>query len=146
MAQFARPDADLVDGNWVKGSGGNVDMFGEIDESSPVDTDYLQSPLAPVTEAMAVRLSDVEDPLSSGGHVIRVRYQKDAAGGATIGLTAQLRQGYVSEVSQGTLIHSEVFADIANGWVTGSVTLSGAEADAITDYADLQMRFVANQT
>jgi len=146
MPQFARPDADIVDGAWVKSTGGNVDMFTMIDEATPDDVDYIQSELAPAASAYAVRLSDVEDPLSDANHVVRYRYRKDAAGGATIGVTVQLRQGYVNESSQGTLIHSEVHANVGETWTAGTFTLTAPEAQAITDYSDLQLRFVANQT
>lgn len=145
MPQFARPDADIVDGAWTKSSGGQVDMYTMIDEVSFDDADYVQSESAPASSAFAVNLSNVEDPVSSTGHIIRYRYQKEAAGGAQIDLTVQLRQGYVSEVTQGALIHSEAHTNIGNGWTAGTFTLSGAEADAITDYTDLQLRLVANQ-
>jgi len=145
MAQFARPDADITDGTWTKGSGGAVDMFGEIDEVTASDTDYVQSEVAPATSAFAVNLGNVEDPQSSSGHIVRYRYQKDAAAGAQIDLVVQLRQGYFSEGTQGTLIASATHTNIPNGWTAGSFTLSGAEADNITNYNDLQLRLTATQ-
>jgi hypothetical protein len=57
----------------------------------------------------------------------------------------QLRQGYVSEGMPGTQIHQEVHNDIAETWADGSFTLSGGEADTITDYTSLYLRFVYNQ-
>lgn len=35
--------------------------------------------------------------------------------------------------------------NISSGWTAGSYTLSGAEADAITDYTNLYIRFLANK-
>jgi len=145
MAQFSRPDNDLVDGAWLNQAGSNVNMYQSIDESSADDADYVKSETAPSSSAMAVNLSNVEDPLSSTGHIIRYRYQKSASGGAQINLTVQLRQGYTTEGAQGTLIHSEVHSNIPNGWTAGTFTLSSGEADAITDYNDIQFRFVATQ-
>src|SRR3990167_7123908 len=113
MPQFARPDADLVDGNWVKSTGGNVDLFSMVDEASFDDADYIESGLAPSSDACALRLSDVEDPQSSSSHVVRWRHGEDGAGGGS--------------------------------WTADSFTLSGAEADAITDYTDLAIRLVASQ-
>jgi hypothetical protein len=69
---------------------------------------------------------------------MRWRRAKDAAGGATINLTIRLLQAAVQITSQADNGISEVFA-------TTSYTLSGAEADAITNYADLRLEFVATQ-
>jgi len=146
MPQFARPIADKVEGAWVKSTGGGTALYTMIDEAVADDADFIQSELAPANSVCCVDLSDVEDPQSSAGHVIRYRYRKDAAGGATIGVTVQLRQGYVNESSQGALIHSEVHAAIGEGWTAGTFTLTAGEADAITDYADLQLRFIANSS
>lgn len=146
MAQFGRPSADTNnDGAWVEDDDTSVDIYLEIDEVSASDADFIKSPSAPVNDVYVTKLTTLEDPVSSSGHTVRYRYQKDSAGGAQIDLTVQLRQGYVSEASQGTLIHSEAVTNISNGWTTGSFTLSGGEADSITDYTDLYIRFVANQ-
>jgi len=145
MPQFARPNADITDGNWLNDAGSAVDLFASIDEVTPSDTDFIESGLAPSSDAVAMHLSDPEDPQSSTGHIIRWRRGKNTSGGAQIDLTTQLRQGYVSEASQGTLITSQSDANIPDAFTTTSYTLSGAEADSITNYADLQLRIVANQ-
>src|SRR3990167_2042262 len=113
MPQYARPDADVTDGNWTKSTGGNVDLFSMVDESIADDGDYIESALAPSNDVCVLRLSDVEDPLSSNGHVVRFRRGKNSAGGAQIDLTVQLRQGYVDEETPGTLIAAVTRADIA---------------------------------
>ena len=41
MAQFARPDADISDGNWVNQAGNNTNLFASIDESVAADGDYI---------------------------------------------------------------------------------------------------------
>ncbi len=145
MPQFARPDADIVDGAWLNDVGSAVDMFQSLDETSSNDADFVESELNPSASAVAFGLSDVEDPQVSTGHIVRYRYQKDATGGNQIDLVVELRQGYISEVTQGTLIHSEAHTNIPNGWTAGTFTLSAVEADSITDYNDLQLRMSANQ-
>lgn len=145
MAQFARPTGDVTDGNWLNESASAVDMYQSIDEASASDSDYIESGSAPSSDVYVTSLGTVEDPLSSSGHTLRYRYQKDAAAGAQINLTVQLRQGYISEVSLGTLIKEITLTNIGNGWTTGSTTLSGGEADSITDYSDLFLRLVATQ-
>ena len=145
MPQFARPNADIVDGNWTKSTGGNVDLFSMIDEVTADDTDFIQSALAPANDAAAMHLSDVEDPQVSTGHIVRYRFKKSAAAGAQIDLIVQLRQGYTAEATQGTLIHAETHANISDVITAGTFTLTAVEADAITNYNDLQVRLNANQ-
>ena len=150
MPVWAVPDADLVDGAWLD-DGGAATLFPHIVPGTPGsigagdDATFIESELAPSTSAVAVNLSDIDDPLASTGHIMRWRRQKDAAGGGQIDLVVQLRQGYVNESTLGTLINSFTDADIPSAWATASDTLSGAEADAITDYTDLQGRMTANQ-
>lgn len=145
MAQFARPIADLVNESWTEDDGTTTDLYDQIDETSFDDADFVQSALAPTADVFAVDLGTVEDPVSSAGHVIRYRYAKSAAGGAQIDLTVQLRQGYVNEGTQGTLIEEWIHTDISETLTTAQQTLGATEADSITDYANLQLRFVANQ-
>lgn len=147
MAQFARPQADITDGAWLNQASSATDMYQSIDEdvSSPNDSDYIQSESAPSSSACAFDLSTIEDPVSSSGHIMRWRRSKNASGGAQINLTVELRQGYTGEGAQGTLINSFSDTNIPDAAATTTDTLSGAEADAITDYADLQVRFVATQ-
>lgn len=140
MAQFARPDADTYNAD-----GWTSPAWSLLDEVVASDADKAVTASAPTSDVLVVSLSDVEDPVSSAGHVVRYRYQKSAAGGAQIDLTVQLRQGYVSEASLGTLIAGWTHTNIANGWTTAAQTLIAAEADAITNYASLYLRFLANQ-
>ena len=145
MVQTARPSSDVVDGAWIKGSGGNTDMYAEIDEVTASDTDYIESEAGPSASACAVGLSSVNDPVSSIGHILRYRYQNSASGGLNINLLIQLRQGYVSEASLGTLIAETTILSIPTSFTSGSITLSAAEADAITNYGSLFLRLVATQ-
>lgn len=138
MAQFGRPEADIT--AWASGT------FADIDETVANDADYVSSDTAPANDPYVTRLSDMEDPVSSTGHIVRYRYRKNSAGGAQIDLTVQLRQGYVNEGTPGTLIATlGTHTNVSDTWTAGSYTLSGAEADAITDYTSLFVRFVANQ-
>ena len=147
MAQFGRPEADTYNGDgWTEDDGDTTNMFQEIDETSASDTDYVRSALAPTNDAVVFRFSDVEDPVSSSGHIVRWQWGKDAASGATITGTVELRQGYVNEGTQGTLIATCASAEtVPDTFTADSYTLTGGEADAITDYTSLFIRIVANQ-
>lgn len=145
MAQFGRPSTDTTRDNWEEDDGTTTDIFDQIDESAADDNDYVRTVLTPTSDVYVTKLTTVEDPLVSTGHVVRYRYRKDASGGAQIDITVQLRQGYTNEGSPGTLIAAATHTNVSDTITAGSITLSGAEADAITNYADLFLRFVANQ-
>lgn len=146
MAQFGRPSTDTTRDNWEEDDGTTTSIFDQIDEASFDDADYIRTVLVPTSDVYVTKLSAVTDPLQSTGHIARYRYKKDAAGGAQIDLTVELRQGYTNEGSQGTLIKTlGTHTNISDTITAAAVTLSGAEADSITDYSDLYLRFVANQ-
>jgi hypothetical protein len=63
----------------------------------------------------------------------------------SITITQELRQGYVSESNQGTLIASQTRSGITSTtWTTSAYNLTAAEAGAITDYSNLYFRFHSN--
>ncbi len=145
MAQFGRPSADTTIGAWEDELGGTASIFQSIDETSPNDSDFITSEFDPSASPYVTALTSVTDPNVSTGHTVRYRARKDPSTGAQIDLTVELRQGYVSEGSPGTLIASEVQLDLPTSFTTFALVLSGGEADSITDYSDLFLRFVANQ-
>ena len=146
MAQFGRPSADTSIGGYTDQAGGTTNIYATIDEVVASDADYIRSVVAPANAPYVTKFTALEDPVSSSGHVLRCRMAKDAAGGATINATVQLRQGYVNEAGQGTLIATiPNTANVGETFTDYTHTLSGAEADAITDYASLYIRIVANQ-
>ena len=146
MAQFARPSADTTVDNWLENDDTTDALYTRIDEVSFDDADYIKTQLTPTSDVYVCKLSSVTDPVSSVNHTVRYRYGKDVAGGDQIDLTVQLRQGYINEGSPGTLIATiGTHTNIADGFTAGSYTLSAGEADAITNYADLYLRFLANK-
>ena len=147
MAQFARPDADTYNGDgWTEDDGTSTDMYLEVDEAIADDADYVRSPVTPTNDVVVFRLSDVTDPVSSSSHTLRVRNSADQDAQETIDFLFELRQGYTNEGSQGTLIASTTRTGVTSTtWTTTSYTLSGAEADAITDYTALFVRIRANK-
>ena len=144
MAQKARPSADTYLGNYEDELGGTTSIYQSIDEVSADDADYVASESAPSSSAYVTKLTTLTDPVSSTGHTLYYRYEKSGSG-PQVDLVIQLRQAYVSEASQGTLIASDTKTDIPATPTAGSMTLSGVEADAITDYTDLYVRVVYDQ-
>lgn len=145
MAQFGRPSTDTTRDNWEEDDATTTNIFDQIDEAVTDDLDYIQTQLAPTNDVYVTKLTTLEDPVSSTGHIVRWRHRKSAAAGAQIDLTVQLRQGYTNEGSPGTLIVGVTRTNISDSITADSITLSGGEADSITDYTDLYLRFVANQ-
>lgn len=148
MAQTAVPIADTTLGNYTNGSGGTTNIYDKIDETvaAASDLDYIKCPSAPVNEVYVCQLTALSDPNSSSDHVISARVRKDVAGGGTIDFDVQLREGYVNEGSPGTLIATLEINDVTSSYATSTYTLSAAEANSITDYGDLYLRVICNQT
>ena len=149
MAQYATPSADQTDGTWVDQAASNVDMYLDIVPGTPGtigagdDTTYITSEANPSASACEFDLSTIEDPASSTGHIMRWRRQKSATGGGVINLTVELRMA--STGGNGTLINTFADNTLPDAFATTTDTLTGGEADTITDYADLQIRFIATQ-
>ena len=145
MTQYARPSADTYIGNWEDQGAGTTNIYLSVDEVTPGDSDYIVSDAGPSSSPYVCALSTITDPATGAGHLPAYRYGKDQAAGAQIDITVQLREGYVNEGTPGTLIKQWVHTDVSDTMTTASPGLSAAEADSISDYADLFYRFVADQ-
>jgi hypothetical protein len=151
MAQYGVPVADVADGDWTDQAASNVDMFEDIVPGTPGsigggdDATYAQSGSNPSSDACEFDLTlSLEDPVSSTGHIMRWRRQKSASGGGTINMIVNLREG--STGGNGTLINGFADNTLPDTWATTSDELTGGEADAINNYDDLQIEFIATQT
>lgn len=140
--QVLAPSADSADGSWTDDGGGTA-LAAAIDESTPSDTDYIQSDLAPSTSGCRVKLASSGDPLSSVNHQVRWRVGKNTTGGDTINVTVKLIEGGGDVLGAGTVIASFARNNV-DSLTTYTETLSGAEADSITDYSDLYLEFYAD--
>lgn len=146
MTQYLRPEADTYIGNYEDELGGTSDIFESINEVSAGDADYVISPHDPTDEVYVCGLTTATDPETMANHVVRYRYAKSAEFGDQTDLVVELREGYTNEGSQGSLIKQWTHSDISAVLTTAEQTLSDAEADSITDYSDLFLRFVFNTT
>jgi hypothetical protein len=109
-----------------------------INESTRDDSDFIRSHILPLEETLVATfeagLSDLTDPTTGIGHVMRYAYKKSATSGRTIALQVELLEG---ATARATRTHSNISAN----WTQADETLTIAEADAITDYTDLRMKF-----
>jgi hypothetical protein len=128
VQRYARPDADVSDGNWLPSTPG--DLYAMLDEEITADdNDYIYTTTA---STCVLRLSNATDPGTSNQHVLRYRVR--SADGSTLVVT--LKQG-------ATTIATRTHSALGTGWTTLEMTLSGAETDAITDYNDLTVTLEA---
>jgi hypothetical protein len=133
ILQVARPSADHTDGNWTDAVGNNTALYASIDEAVTDDGDYIQSEIGVETDICRVKLGSLSDPSSSTDHT--VTYRAQSVGDGAVNLTVRLIQG------ASTVIASWVHTDLSFVLTTYTQTLSGAEADSITDYSDLYLEF-----
>ena len=127
-------DADVSDGSWTPSAG--VDLYACIDEPVAMDTDYIQSSNNPSNDECRMSITDAMDPGVGTGHVVRYRYRKGGEG--QVDLTVSLYEST-------TLIHAETHTNISDTFADGEFVLTDAEADTITDYTALEVRFKANK-
>lgn len=125
--QIAAPIADISAGAWGPSTGASLSAA--LDEASADDADYISVSVA--NSVCEVRLASLGDPAVSSSHTLRYRLSSPVS--ASIRIT--LMQGAV-QIAQWTEATTPALT-------TYSHTLSGAEADAITDYSNLRVRLEA---
>jgi hypothetical protein len=140
MTQYARPDSDVSAGSWVNQAGSGSNLYQSIDEADGEnDSDYvISTDDSSSSDTMEVGLSDIPDPQSSSSHIVHYRAKgSDPSGSYGIpSLTVSLRQGTSTEIATATN------SSLTTSFVNYNFTLSSSEANAITDYSDLRIRFV----
>jgi hypothetical protein len=136
-ATLAPPTADLANPGGFTNESGGAALFSHVNETIPDDTTYLQSVLHPAATECELAVQAIADPHLSTCHEIDIRYGKDVAGGDFIDITVQLRQGL-------TVIAAKLFQNVPAGFTLGTLALSAAQADTITDYTNLRLHFIIN--
>lgn len=132
MSQYGRPDSDISVGSWsVQGTTG---YYEAIDEVSAYDEDYIYTSTS--SNTCEVGLSNITDPQSSSGHIMRIRATYTGTLRSSGSLQMQLVQG-------STVIAGFTPTLVRNTAVTFNYTLSSGEADNITDYSNLRFRMIS---
>ncbi|MDP2704449.1 MAG: DUF1080 domain-containing protein [bacterium] len=128
-AQFGRPASTVSTGSWtVVGAATLHEATDEVTANG--DTDYAN---ATVNTTAELKLGSVADPGVSSGHTVRWSFNPAGSGGAEQ-IVFDLYQG-------GTLIRSSGNITGTRGtYNAGSLTLTGPEADLISNYSDLRIR------
>lgn len=120
------PMSDVSAGAWTSSIGGALNAA--IDEVTASDADYIGTET--LADQCTVGLQAGTDPAVSTGHLVRYRLRGDGASGITVALM----QG-------ASVVASWTHDPAPSSFTTFVQTLSGAEADSITDYGALRLRF-----
>jgi hypothetical protein len=132
--QSVGPATDITTTGWTA-TGGTGSLASAIDETPADDGDFITSPPNPSSSVVEVKFATVTDPGVSDGH--RFDYRVRVLNAGSYSVTAALFQG-------GTQIATETrTTGLTSSFQTFTLTLSGGEADAITDYTDLRLRVTA---
>lgn len=132
MAQFARPAADSDAGQWT-----SAPLWSKVDEGAPGDSTLITSDNNSDDSAFFTTTS-VADPGVTTGHILRARWAKSALDGHAVQGRLSLYQGDPN--ASGVLIVQLLDNSLTDVLETSTLTLSGAEVGAITDYSDLHLR------
>jgi hypothetical protein len=134
--QVAKPDADLDNtGVYVPNTG--TTLWETLDEDSPPDDDTTKSvsgttnPSETDGAGFTISFAAVTDPENNTGHVIYLRGARDS-GARDETCHYRLYQGITPIMAA-----AKDFA--CQAWTTDVTALSTTEADAITDYSDLNL-------
>ena len=153
---FAVPSVDFLrspsgsgTNTWRTNAGGTTGLFAGIDETLVDVTDYIicNAPGVSPGAVYVTKLSAVADAPNDQNHVLHYWLQFDPAGLATSPdtiLKVELRQGYVNEGAQGTLIHSTTYthSDFSGSRKAFRIDLDPTtEVSLITNYSDLYVRY-----
>jgi hypothetical protein len=137
--QKSRPSSMVTRGSWKDNTGSTTgaNLVAAINEATIDDATYIQSALSPgsTADVSEFAFQSLTDPLVSTNHTIRYRYKKDQTAGDTINLTVRLMQG-ATEIASWT--HNNIDAV-----TTAAQTLTSGQADSITDYTNLRLKFEA---
>lgn len=134
--QTLRPLTDItVDAgyNAVPSVGTGVALASRIGEGARDDASYIESASNPTADVYETRLGAGLDPLSSADHKVSVVLS--TAGGA-------VSSTFVVALVQGTTVKAtRTYTDVPETPTLYEFTLTTPEADSITDYSDLRLRF-----
>lgn len=137
MSQYGRPDSTVTATNIAGGTYEAIDETTAVDTPAGTEFVYGNEDAAVTYE---VGLSDVTDPAVGTGHTFRYRIVSlngtTPSVSAAVYCTASLYEGT-------TLRKADTQKTTTASWVTYELTLSEAEANAITDYTNLRLRFVS---
>lgn len=143
MVQYARPDADDTDGNWVNESGNSNNLYASVDEASADDdtTQINSTDEGSGDDACILRLSDVSTPAAGSAFIKYKAVTQDNAGmGSGPSLKMELLQG---STSKATFTNTGVETD---GSTYTNYSHEISDVSGISDWTDLKIRLTMVST
>lgn len=132
--QFLGPASDVSNaGTWTQSAGGT--LYGVIDEANADDADYIYSPDNPTNAMCEIGLDAGIDPVSSANH--KVRYRASCLNVDSVLIVRLMQASATIAAWTSTLTAGASVQQFEQ-------TLSGGQADSITNYADLRLQFTAS--
>ena len=133
MTQFIKPIGDLLNSTFeLVGASTIWEATDDGIDSGTPDDDTTKAAADTVGDFFVVTLSPAMlDPHTRASHILKVRVKEVRDSGAGT-VNIRLRQGAVQIVSTNF--------GLGTAWTTVSITLTNAQADALTNYADLEAR------
>tara|TARA_R100000656_G_scaffold107658_2_gene79785 strand:+ start:52 stop:594 length:543 start_codon:yes stop_codon:yes gene_type:complete len=134
MTQYKSPNSDNTDGSWTNKNGGQGALNSNVRKGTG-DGSWIVSVDTGGSDTCVFGIQNGDDPYSSADHIVRYRAKStDYMMMGTLPLTVALYQDT-------TKIAEEENSSLATSFTDYSFTLSTSEANAISDYDDLQLRF-----
>ena len=133
-----RPDADIIDGDWLNQAGSAVNLYQSIDETSLDTTDYIRDIFA-FGAACTIGLSNPGyTPTIFDSAVMRVTWAVQGVLTDASTLTVRLMQGAVAKAQM-----SATALGSNTNWQSLTYTLTFSELASISDWNDLRLEFTA---
>lgn len=129
MTQYMRPSSDINTG-WSCSTGSA--RYALIDETSASDSDYIYT--INNNTYQECKLSEPITPITSGEGVLRFRAKKNNSNTGKI--TPSIRLGN-SAIKTGSAV------DLTTAYAEYTVELTSIEAENITDWSDVRVRFLS---
>ena len=131
------PDGDISTGTWRNELEQTTNLYASIDETTPDDSDYIRSGDFPTVDVCELSLNDQSLYLFGEPIVVSYRYKKvDTTVGTSLALTVRLMEGPYT-------IAEWTHTGISTSYVVAEQTLTTAEAQSISNQADLSLEFEA---
>lgn len=130
-ADFYNPDL------WENESGATTGLHESIDETTPVDNTYIQSPVIRAGENSSV-IFDLDetltDPVIHSGH--KIEYREKA--------NAEKLKGKLELIEEGDVIASNETDELTTSYVGQTLNLTAAEAAEIKRYDNLKIKYTVS--
>ena len=140
MTQYASPNGDNVDGSWTNKTGGQGALNSNCRKDSG-DSTYIMSEDDGSTDTCVFEIENGDDPASDSDHIVRYRaVSTDLMWSGPLPLTVALYQDSLDPEDNPIWTNTNNSVDTST-FTDYSFTLSTDEADAISDYDDLQLYF-----